>query len=71
MSSGDLTLENGPVLVPVEEVESLLELLNLLIGELVKASCHVCNWGNSIQKMISQLFHIRCHILAKYYFIKW
>ena len=71
MSSGDLTLENGPVLVPVEEVESLLELLNLLIGELVKASCHVCNWGISTPKMISQLFHIRCQILAKYYLIKW
>ena len=48
MSSGDLTLENGPVLVPVEEVESLFELLNLLIGELVKASCHV--WGGTQSK---------------------
>ena len=47
---GDLALKDGPVLVPVKQVESLLELLNLLIRELVKASCHACNWEEVFSK---------------------
>ena len=41
--SSDLTLKNGAILVSVKKVESLLELLNLIIGELIKASSHTCN----------------------------
>ena len=48
---GDLTLKNGPILVPVKEVESLLELLNLLISELVETRCHICNWEKIFEKL--------------------
>ena len=36
----DLALEDGAVLVPVEEAERLLELVDLVVGELVEARGH-------------------------------
>ena len=48
----NLTLKNGSILVPVEKVERLLELLNLLIRELVEA--RASHSSNSTTNIFSQ-----------------